>query len=415
MIRPTFAPYVRVNDKRPLFAPENQQWLERLQGWHKLSPKIDVYEYYGLGLGFPRPLAEVRAWDFRAMYPYILGIGSEYRQRGDRDTKGGTAKIWDYSAMEFWVLTRLLWNPDQDVEQLRKYYIARSFREAAPVIEKFYGAIRREWFKNKRASTCGDNPVELTKNIIQETGIEKELRGYLSAAQEAVKHPVAKQLVKRLSDRFEFYVKAASEIKTPTLAVPLLRPEGKVDFNNKVWNSAAKIDNFIKAYGKNKIPSAHRTEALLFHDSNNFYMYLKLYDSNLSRLITQTPPAGKENDFIPGSDHVEIFLCDPQNDGIYYLFSIDPNGVKAELKGMDSSWNGNWERAVRKLNDRWEMLVKIPLSTIHADNAKGNIIRGLILREYHNHGDKKIKREYSSWGGGNHHQTLTFGTFKLMR
>ncbi len=416
MIRPTFAPYVRANDKRPIFAPENIVWLKRLQEWRKLSPKIDCYEYYGLGLEFPRPLAEVRARDIPEMYRSLLGMGSEYRHNGDRDTPGGTASTWDYSAMEFWVLTRLLWNPEQNVEQLRKYYIRRTFHEAAPMIEKFYGTIRREWFKSLRASTCGDNPVELTKYILQETGMEQELRGHLTEAEKAVKHPVSAELVKRLSDRFEFYCKAASEVKTPTLAVPLLRPDSKPGFDHEIWNGAAKIDDFKKAYSQGKIPSAHRTEALLFHDSKNLYMNLKFYDADMKNLNCKTPPAGKKNEFIPESDHVEIFLCDPANPGIYYLFSVDPNGVTSELKGMDPSWNGTWERSVRKFDDRWEVLVTIPLPTIHADLTRGNLLRGTILREYHKHGtDKNSKREYSSWGGANHHQTLTFGTLNLMR
>ncbi len=416
MIRPTFAPYVRANDKRPIYAPENIVWLKSLREWRKVSPKIDCYEYYGLGLEFPRPLSEVRARDIPEMYRYLLGMGSEYKHGGDRDTPGGASKIWDYSAMEFWVLTRLLWNPGQDVEQLRKYYIRRTFREAAPMIEKFYGTIRREWFKSPRASTCCDNPVELTKYIIQEPGIEKELRGYLADAGKAVKHPVSAELVKRLSERFEFYCKAASEVKTSALSIPLLRPEGKVGFDHEIWNGAAKIDDFKKAYTQGKVPSVHRSEALLFHDSKNLYMNLKFYDPDMKKLNCKTPPPGKKNDFIPESDHAEIFLCDPANPGTYYLFSVDPHNVSSELKGMDSSWNGPWEHEVRTFNDRWEVLVKIPLSTIHADGAGGNLLRGTILREYHKHGtDGNSRREYSSWGGANHHQTMTFGTLNLMR
>lgn len=56
-IRPEFAPYVRPNDKRPIFSPENEYWLKRLQGWAQKSRHVDVYEYFALGMGFPRPLA----------------------------------------------------------------------------------------------------------------------------------------------------------------------------------------------------------------------------------------------------------------------------------------------------------------------------------------------------------------------
>ena len=73
-----------------------------------------------------------------------------------------------------------------------------------------------------------------------------------------------------------------------------------------------------------------------------------------------------------------------------------------------------WSVRCRTLKDRWEVIAKIPLKTINADNPKGNLLKGLILRERHAHGADK-QREYSSWGGGNHHQTTTFGTLRLMR
>ena len=101
--------------------------------------------------------------------------------------------------MEFWVLTRLCWNPAQDVEQLRKYFIRRTFREAAPQVEKFYGTIRSEWFRNKRASTIGDNPVELTKIILLEPGHENTLRAYLEDAAKQVRHPASAGLPLGLS------------------------------------------------------------------------------------------------------------------------------------------------------------------------------------------------------------------------
>lgn len=349
------------------------------------------------------------------MYRYLMGMGSEYKHAGDRDSKGGQAKTWDYSAMEFWVLTRLLWNPDQDVEKLRKYYIRRTFREAAPAIEKFYGTLRSEWFKNGRASTCGDNPVELTKAIILEGGHESALRGYLKEAERLAVHSVSKELVKRLAARFEEFTAAAKAIRTPEIAVPLLRPVGKVDFDHTVWKGAASIDSFKKAYNKGvPVNAEKKSVAKLFHDAGNLYFRLTFMDDKMASLPVKTPSAGKESDYIPEADHVEIFLCDPLKDGVYYMFSVDPNGVKSELKGYDCKWNGKWEHSARKLADRWEVVVKIPLASINADNAKGNLLKGLILREYHKHGSDS-KREYSSWGGGNHHQTITFGTIKLMR
>ena len=214
-IRVEFALYPRPNDKTPLFAPENRRYLGYLEGWAKKVKNIDVYNYHGLGLDFPRPLSEVNAWDFKVFDRYTRGVSAEYRHRGDRDTKGGTAKIWDYSAIEFWVQTRLYWNPDQDVEQLRKYFIRRTFREAAPAIEKFYGAFRADWLQRPNRSGLGASGAGSTQAyILSVPGREAAMRGYLDEAESLVKHPVAAEYVKRLKTIFEYYVsKAKQKIK----------------------------------------------------------------------------------------------------------------------------------------------------------------------------------------------------------
>ncbi len=216
-IRPEFALYPRPNDKTPIFAPENRRYLGYLEGWAKKAKNIDVYNYHGLGLDFPRPLSEVNAWDFRVFNRLTRGVSSEYRQNGDCDRKGCPVQIWDYSAIELWVQTRLYWNPDRDVEQLRKYFIRRTFREAAPAIEKFYGAFRADWLQKPNRSTLGaSGPGSTEGYILDVPGREEAMRGYLAEAEAAVKHPVSAELVRRLKIVFEENVakaKAAAEKK----------------------------------------------------------------------------------------------------------------------------------------------------------------------------------------------------------
>ena len=53
--------YRASTDKPTLCALTNHSYFNLSAG---KSKDIEVYDYYGLGLGFPRPLAEVRAKDF---------------------------------------------------------------------------------------------------------------------------------------------------------------------------------------------------------------------------------------------------------------------------------------------------------------------------------------------------------------
>ncbi len=106
--------------------------------------------------------------------------------------------------MEYWVITRLYWDPGANVENLRKYFIRRTFREAAPDMEKFYGTIRTLYFAEPRTSDFEENHETL--RLVIASGKLDELRGYLKSAREKVKHPVSGMMVGRISEHFETWV-----------------------------------------------------------------------------------------------------------------------------------------------------------------------------------------------------------------
>ena len=409
-----FAPYVRVNDKTPIYSPENYVWMDKLQRWGKKGTRLNVYGYNALGLGFPRPVSEACAKDFQEMYKYVRGIMAEgtCMQWGDQGgpNSESTVAMWDYSAIELWVMSQVYWDPTRDVEQLRKYYIARAFREAAPPMEKFYGTIREEWFKDSGASTLGDAPVPSTQKYIINTGHENELRGHLEEAEKLAKHPNSLEMIKRIRACFENYASAAHAIKTPTITLPLVRVEGKLDFDNACWRSAAEIKNLNKWLAP-KEEALHKGSVKLFHDAKNLNFYFTFHETDMENLKRVANPDKKE--LVPEAPHVEIFLEDAQKPGEYYLFSVDPFGNAADLKAYDMKWNTEWTHMTRRLADRWEVIVSVPLAAIGGDIAKGDTVRGTFTREYY--GKTKEDTEYSSWSGGKHHQVNTFGTLTLMR
>ncbi|OQC12031.1 MAG: hypothetical protein BWX73_03189 [Lentisphaerae bacterium ADurb.Bin082] len=412
-IVPQFAPYVRVNDKNPIFAPENLVWLDRLRRWRTKCPRITMYGYNSLGLAFPKPLCHTHKRDFREFYQYVEGIGAEgtSMQWGDEiDGRKTQITLWDYSAIEFWVMCKLYWNPEQDVEQLYKQFIYRTYREAARPMEQFFGALREEFYRSRSATTIGDNPVALTQNYILRTGREAEMRGRLEEASALVRHPTSAELIRRLRERFEFYIAAAKNIKTPSASLPLLRVDGVPGFEHAAWDSAARLDSLQLLADAGKAAS-RTTKTAMFHDTVNLYFRLQCFEADMNDLLLTPNPSGGEQ--IKEGAHVEIFLEDPSQAGDYYLFSMDAAGNVADLKKYDITWNSSWKYSHRRLPDRWEAIAVIPLSDIGADIAKGNIIRATIIREVCT-SDKKF-RESSSWSGGKHHQPQSFGSLTLMR
>ena len=408
---PEFAPYVRSNDKAPIFAPENASWMKRLVGWSRICPTIETYDYYGLGLGFPRPLAEVRAFDFAMMHPYVFGMTSENNTFRDEPDSRGEA-VWDVSAMEQWVLTKLYWNPQQDVERLRKYYIRRTFREAAPAVEKVYGAIREEWFKSPRASTLGDNPVDLAKALLVDTGRAASISNLLGEAVATAVHPKSKVLAERLRDRLMGFIDEAAKLKNPMAQLPLVRPNRTPDFDDDIWERGTQLEPFtlVSKSDRSQKPK-YATEARAFHDADRLHIRIRCEDPSLSALKRHEMPVGK-TELIPEDDHVEIFVTDAAEEGAYYLFSLSPDGLSAEYKGYDGDWNGEWTHSARRRDDGYDLLVSIPLKTIHADAASRDAFKLLILRQTHPHGE--TTRENSSWGGGWWHLVSTFGDVRLL-
>lgn len=405
---PEFAPYVRSNDKTPIFAPENAVWMKRLAGWGRLCKDIETYDYHGLGLEFPRPLAEVRAWDFAVMDPFVVGMTSENGSMNDE--RDGEMFVWDVSAMEQWVLQRLYWDPTQDVEKLRKYFIRRAYREAAPSVERVYGLIREEWFKSPRGSTLGDDPVDLAKLLIVSKGHAETVSNLLDRAVATAVHPTAKILAERLRAQLMRFVAKAASLRTPMVQLPLVRIEADPDYDDAVWDRAAALDPFVRCVKSDgKTPAKKATEVRLFHDSDNLRLRVRCVDPDVAKIPKSVLPAN-EKELIVIGDHLELYLGDPLSEGGYYLFSVSPDDIAADwANGKGEAWDGVWSHRARRTTGGWEVLMTIPLKTIHADNAKGNDLKMLIIREADPFNDS------SSWGGGRHHQFATFGDVKLLR
>ena len=213
-IRVYFCPYVRKDQRTPLFSPINDHWWRQLTAWAAMTNDVVIREYYGIMAGF-RPLAEVVAADVTAydelgvaqftseLNPVELVYWSDDRLRGAGDE-------WDLMAMEYWVISRLYWNPRADVEQLRKYYLRRTFREAAPAMERFFGAIRSAWYQERLPSDF-ESPVKLMGRLVLRGELEAQFRSNLSEAAEAVKHPTSTLLVDAIRQRFETWIEWAKE------------------------------------------------------------------------------------------------------------------------------------------------------------------------------------------------------------
>lgn len=205
-IRVYFAPYVRKDYRSPLSAPINAHWWTQLTAFAKMTPRVVIREYYGIMNG-GRPLAEVVGFDVKSYLP--LGV-KEYTAEmfpdeemiwSDGAYRSGRQE-WDFMAMDFWVINRLYWNPDQNVEQLRKYYLRRTFHEAASAMEMSFGILRENWYKSLNESSFEDPEGVMSRFVIQ-PGDEAQMRQLLMDAHEAAGHAVSRMSVDVLAKTFD--------------------------------------------------------------------------------------------------------------------------------------------------------------------------------------------------------------------
>ncbi|MBQ6330552.1 MAG: DUF4838 domain-containing protein [Kiritimatiellae bacterium] len=428
-----YCPYMRANDTNPVFCEENLVWLDRCERWGAKVPdprRLYLRGYDGLGLVFPRPLGHVHKIDWKLYTRHVCGFMHESSaQSVDRIEKDGspskTAAIFDYSAIEYYVMSRLMWNLDSDVEQLYKRFCWRAFREAAVPMERFYGTIRRAWMRKFVPSSIGEDGQNATKVYIIDGGLEGELRGYLDDALAKARHPASKALVERVKNRFEFFVDKVKNARTSSLNVPLVPFAKDPGFDDADWKLAATIDHLyepVKAIRDNKeVEGAYPARIDLAHDGKCLYVRAVLWED--MEKISCTPRGAVTGDSatdekIFGS-RVEFFFGDNFKPGTYYLIQADNAGAVADYCGYDPSWNRKDARVeTRKYDDRWAVLMKIPLPEIGMDIIADNTLKAAFIRlRLTRDKDEKGQSvgDCTSWKYSFFHRYSSFGTLTLQR
>ena len=412
-----FAPYYRANDTNPVFCEENLVWLDRLKRWRAKISNPETFfirGYTGLGLAFPRPLCHTHQRDWREYFKYCAGIDSEAVSVQPDGFKPGTTEPFstmetmDWSAIEFWVMLRLMWDPEQDVEQLYKRYCYRAYREAAKPMERFYGIIRREWIRKDVPSGISEAGSSATKRVILDAGHEDELRGLLDVALACAKHSNSKWLVERVKGRFEHYVAEVKNAKTSSLAVPLLTVKDAPTWDSEVWRNAARIDGFYDIDRTNE-KAKHAAEVRVFHDTKTVYL-----KGRFSEDVARAPVARSATGDMFGS-RWELFFGDQAEPSKYYLFRIDNSGNTSDYRCYDVKWDAkNVRISTRRLADAWESIVCLPLESIGFDIFKAQDLKCAIVREMHI-SDKKEDNEWTSWRWSRWHKPDTFGTLILQK
>ena len=404
-----FAPAVRC-DKHTLLEKENADWEKKIELWKQRTSNLILYEYYGDGALFPRPLAETVANDLKYLKSCnFSGVAAELLP----DTSYGWgdlphSRFWDASAMQFWMISKLYWDFDRNVEDLQTQYLVRVFGSAAAPMGKFYFLIRNAWYKSPDRESFMALPVSLASKYIKTVGNEETCRGALEEAYKLANTRNRKELISQIRKMFEGWM---AEIKPP-MQVDVTRTDKDIsqilDFKDPSWAKAKIIDGLTPVDIKTQ--ETNKTKIRLMHDGRYLYVGVECSDNNANGINRFEKYKDMGREVFPGrEDRIEIFL-EEMNGSSYFQFVFGVSGTKYDGKGFDNSWNGKWSVITKTGTDGWSAVVVIPFETIGVTLNKDKAVRGFFYREYHPEGKDK---QSCSWGGGQVHSKAAFGEMVL--
>ncbi len=370
-IVPEFAAYPTSNEMYPILEQNTAQskiWPQRFKQWmQKYDNCLGCFGYYypdGFNL-----IADTAAADYRALAdnkPYQVhteGMSFDYDKR---------ITSWDADACEKWIIAKLMWDPHQDPKKLREIYISRTYKEAAPVMRKFYALLRKAWELQKKRKlfiNCHTPSNTMFEKFIVESGIEKPARKLLAQAVKAAKNPVSKRIIERMLVKFDACAKSLNRNNLPLVEEASTEWN---DFASTHWQKALLFNKFKVLPDWRSVKKAtlakHKTTVALMHDAKNIYVKITADSKNPPAAVT---PA---INVFPKNDRVAIVLRVGRK-CYYYTVGADGGAYAVENWGANHSWKSNWLIKYKVLKNAWGVMLKIPMSelNLNSDNADVDI------------------------------------------
>lgn len=120
----------------------------------------------------------------------------------DYGTRWPRSATFDASAIEHWVISRLMWDPNLDPEQLRDEFCKRAYRDAAKEMRAYFRLLHDSWDKN-RLFLSWDAGTKMYIRYVVAVGKGKQAEDLLLSAMNKASHPGSKELIKRQLDVFQ--------------------------------------------------------------------------------------------------------------------------------------------------------------------------------------------------------------------
>lgn len=420
-----FCPYIK-NHKKPIYDDDaNGIWHRDVEGFKAIGvPVSHVYEYYLCARcsRYPHAICEVAQKDLLYYAPYLKEMYNDVPYCDHEDPKDPFhwRESYDASAIEFWVLARLMWNPHQDVKALRREYCRRAYREAGKIMGDYYEKLAEDYNADPTATLWNDDAATKTKYYIVDRGLAGWVRETLAKAEETAVHPGSKELIQRHRQHMLKLIEAAEKMPNRVeLAVPVSpgAPDS-VELDSPYWKRAARIAPLTQIKNPHENRDAYAT-MLVTHDMRRLYMLVDTQSPKFLEYYRKAEAEGKLYDKADKNrpfDWGQFEFCIDgklKEAGTYYFCPFMADGRKiASIGSAPDEANPSLKQYDVKLyptDHGLKALVSWDLEELGVEITKDQKIGAMFLINWTYMKDGKDV----AWNGGYWHAPAAFQTLRL--
>lgn len=114
---------------------ENAAFVEDLKGWAKLTDRLYVWDYTTNFLQYQLPFPNVQSMGPNLRLFRDAGVTTIFSEGAYNSTHA------EFAELKTWVLAKLMWNPDQDVDKLVERFVRGHYGPAAPYVMRYIKAL----------------------------------------------------------------------------------------------------------------------------------------------------------------------------------------------------------------------------------------------------------------------------------
>jgi hypothetical protein len=156
--------------------------------------------------------------------------------------------------------------------------------------------------------------------------------------------------------------------------------DGQLD--ERTWELAPKITEFIQREPAEGLPPSHRTDARVAYDGSAIYVAIRAFDAEPERIVGILTRRDQQSP----SDWVKVVVDSYYDRRSAYEFAVNPVGVKRDRYYFndgpsDDSWDAVWDVQVSRDAEGWSAEFRIPFSQLRFNGTEGGPVGFALIRE----------------------------------